>query len=720
MKKPLYLLVIFSLTAVSAIYLISIVIAYPLIGLKVTPVNSEQCVVTEVYPNGWANYQNIKRQQLIYCEPNSNHAFKLEKVNEMILPTNERVSVTYKAMPASYLIYSFLPIIYFILSFSIVLYLFFKIRLSKVSKMSSYLLLFISLAYLGSGVSARGDIFGLFITTLSLYVIPVLLLEYLRMMIPKKDPQVATLKMVLLYGFVFILALITTLTGVSKFILLPFVLLILVNLLYFIVQFHSIKKSIHFVKVRFFTGTFFLSLLPYILLTAVSEVLFEKQIVMAEHTALFLLFIPLSFVYANVKKVFLDFDWLIKSSLINIFLSLLPACLLAGTVYAKEGHSIFVFQVWLMAMVLIPACLFTKDFFAVYLLRSERKFHSSLTKLSQKSSQLHNEQALFLYVNQMIRDVLQVDDVKKVRYDSKELTSQSLNIGDLQQMNTGYALLVSQNSVAYTFITFSYKGKNTQLNKKEKSWLISVAHYTNIFIENLKKTEELVAEIEKLKEGSVSPTISRTLFLIGEKERVKLAQDIHDSILQELIFIYKNIEIIQNRDEQYLPSLEKVKFQLNEQINFIRETCYDLNPFFLKDIGLIDTLSTLLDRYRKTCTFEIDFQVSHVNHFADLSEEFVLVLYRIVQEWMNNAKKHSKANFIYISLSYRHDNFVLIYEDDGIGFNLNKENNGKHFGLIGLNERIQSLNGNLSIHTEPQQGLLLRVTIPNQRDDIDD
>ncbi|OZI11409.1 hypothetical protein CEW92_11655 [Bacillaceae bacterium SAS-127] len=373
-----------------------------------------------------------------------------------------------------------------------------------------------------------------------------------------------------------------------------------------------------------------------------------------------------------------------------------------------------------MAMVLIPACLFIKDFLAAYLLRSERKFHSSLTKLSQMSSQLHNEEALFLYVNQMIRDVLQVDNVKKVRYDSKELDSQSLNIGDLQQMNTGYALLVSQNSVAYTFITFSYKGKNTQLNKKERSWLISVAHYTNIFIENLKKTEELVAEIEKLREGSISPTISRTLFLIGEKERVKLAQDIHDSILQELIFIYKNIEIIQNRDEQHLPSLEKVKFQLNEQINFIRETCYDLNPFFLKEIGLIDALSTLLDRYRKTCTFEIDFQVSHVNHFADLSEEFVLVLYRIVQEWMNNAKKHSKANFIYISLSYRHDNFILIYEDDGIGFDLNEENNGKHFGLLGLNERIQSLNGNLSIHTEPQQGLLLRVTIPNQRNDVDD
>ncbi|OZI11408.1 hypothetical protein CEW92_11650 [Bacillaceae bacterium SAS-127] len=305
MKKPLYLSVIFSLTAVSAIYLISIVIAYPLIGLKVTPVNSEQCVVTEVYPNGWANYQNIKRQQLIYCEPSSNHAFKLEKVNEMILPTNERVSVTYKAMPASYVIYSFLPIIYFILSFSIVLYLFFNIRLSKVSKMSSYLLLFISLAYLGSGVSARGDIFGLLITTLSLYVIPVLLLEYLRMMIPKKDPQAATKKMLLLYGFVFILALITTLTGVSKFILLPFVLLTLVNLLYFIVQFHSIKKSIHFVKVRFFIGAIILSLLPYILLTAIPEVLFAKQIVMAEHTALFLLFIPLSFVYVNVKKYFL-------------------------------------------------------------------------------------------------------------------------------------------------------------------------------------------------------------------------------------------------------------------------------------------------------------------------------------------------------------------------------------------------------------------------------
>ncbi|WP_232713322.1 ATP-binding protein [Bacillus xiapuensis] len=718
--------------AISAVYFITVIIAHPLIGLRVIPISENKCVVTEVYSQGWASYKNINKETLVDCQTVSNTPFKLEKLDQIVRHYNKREIVTYKGMPISYLIYSFVPIIYFILCFLIALYLFFKKSSNYRSILSSYLLLLVSLAYLASGVSARADWFGMFITLISLYLIPILLLKYLRIMITKKPRRLSAKYRLLLYGLLFIIALINTLIGAAKFALMPFILLSLAVLLYFISQFWAIKQSIHFVKVRFFIWTIIFSLLPFILLSAITEVLFGTQLIAAENTAFFLLFIPLSFVYVNVQKVFFDFDLFIKRLLVNILISLLPASALSGMIYLKEGYSIFVFQVFLAAIVLMTAFLFLKDFIATYLLQNERKFHASLAKFSQVSSQIHDRQTLFSYLNRLVSAVLQVDDVKAVHYDinhqpqengqcsGQPLVKEPFSIGDLLELSDGYALAVSKSNGACTFLTFSYKQKTTQLNKEEKHWLKSIAHYTNILLENLKKTEDLVAEIEEMRDGGVSSTISRTLLLIGEKERVKLAQDIHDSILQELIFICKNIEIIQNQQGERTHALEDIKLQLSEQIDFIRETCYELNPFFLKEIGLIDSLTALLDKYRKSCGFEVDFQVSHAKFFMNIDEDMALILYRIVQELMNNAKKHSKANFIYVSLSYRQNHYVLVYEDDGVGFDLNQGPHQKHFGMIGLNERIRSLHGEWTIHTEPFQGLLLRATIPSQRNDAND
>ncbi len=727
MEKSRFPLIIFSLIAISAIYLITIITAYPLIGLRVTPLNNEICEVTEVYPYGWASYQNIKKKDRIYYQSDSDSTFKLDKQDQIILYPNEggirQIHVDYKGMPFGFYFYSFLPVLYFIVCYAIALYLYTKKGLNKISMNSSYLLLFIGLACLGSVVSTRGDMFGIFVTIFSLYLIPAMLLAYLQIMLSKRDSHPADNKKILLYGILLITAIILAIIGIPKFMLVPFLFMLLAVSYYFIIRFSTIKKSIHYVKVRFFIWTIIFSLCPFIFLSAVPEVLFEQQMVDAEYTALFMLFIPFSFVYANMKKVFFDFEFFIKRFLINFSISLIAGLMLAGVVYIKEGFSIFGFRVLLVSIILIMLLFYLKDILYTHLVREQRKFPDSLMKLSQRSGQLRDEQTLFSYVNQVISDVLHVDNVKMVRYKAKNdqdvegqvhasFIIHATDIGDLQETDNGYALLTGKSSLDYTFITFSYKKEMIQLNKEEKEWLKSIAHYINLLMENFKKTEDLLVEIEKFSKESTSTTLSRTLLLIGERERVKLAHNIHDSILQELIFISKNIELMQTMKDQPYDSLEKVKAQISEQIDFIRNTCYDLNPFFIKEFGLADSLTILIDRYRRTCNFEIDFQITHAHHFIGLSEEYSLMLHRIIQELMSNAKKHSQANFIYLSLSYRNSSFILIYEDDGIGFELGQEKSGKHFGLMGVQERIRSLNGEVFIHTEPKQGLLLKAVIP--------
>ena len=81
---------------------------------------------------------------------------------------------------------------------------------------------------------------------------------------------------------------------------------------------------------------------------------------------------------------------------------------------------------------------------------------------------------------------------------------------------------------------------------------------------------------------------------------------------------------------------------------------------------------------------------------------------------MNNAKKHSEAKYIHISLSYSRNHFVLIYEDDGVGFDFQQQSEPlKHFGLFNVRERIKSIQGEIFINSKPGQGLLFRATIPN-------
>ena len=234
------------------------------------------------------------------------------------------------------------------------------------------------------------------------------------------------------------------------------------------------------------------------------------------------------------------------------------------------------------------------------------KFQNSIHKYSQASNQIKDVQALFLCIKQLINDVLQIDDVKIVHYHlvhkyfciERTIEEQSWlrllkkpwSIGNVRELDRGYALLVGKSSSMYTFITFPYKRKMMKLNKEEKDWLMTIAHYTNLMLENFKKTDELLTEMQHITKTNHSSTISRTLFLLGEKERGKLAQDIHDSILQELISLYQNIEFIQNSGDSSLDSMEKIKIQVHEQIGFIRDACYDLNPPFLLEIGLLESI----------------------------------------------------------------------------------------------------------------------------------
>ncbi len=109
--------------------------------------------------------------------------------------------------------------------------------------------------------------------------------------------------------------------------------------------------------------------------------------------------------------------------------------------------------------------------------------------------------------------------------------------------------------------------------------------------------------------------------------------------------------------------------------------------------------------------YEIEFTADPLN--VSLNEEQILGMYRIVQELLNNASKHSKANKITMSLISRADHVHFSYSDDGVGMDLSAfEGSFQHMGIAGIEKRVLSLEGKVEFQSAPQQGFHVTIHFP--------
>lgn len=125
---------------------------------------------------------------------------------------------------------------------------------------------------------------------------------------------------------------------------------------------------------------------------------------------------------------------------------------------------------------------------------------------------------------------------------------------------------------------------------------------------------------------------------------------------------------------------------LLDAIHQIRITCNELRPPFLLKMGLVESLKSLFEYTRMFSNYEIEFTADPLN--VSLNEEQILGMYRIVQELLNNASKHSKANKITMSLISRADHVHFSYSDDGVGMDLSAfEGSFQHMGIAGIEKK---------------------------------
>ena len=214
--------------------------------------------------------------------------------------------------------------------------------------------------------------------------------------------------------------------------------------------------------------------------------------------------------------------------------------------------------------------------------------------------------------------------------------------------------------------------------------------------------------------------LSRQLISVIEEERKKLARDLHDEFGRALTTLHFDIEALRNA----LPGeLGELKTRCDESITLIEELGEDirnisseLRPGMLDHLGLVPTLEWYIaDFAKRVGGLHIDFRTVGIKERPD--PEIEIVLYRILQEALNNIAKHSEAKHVNILLTYSHPKLICTIKDDGVGFEQTEGMvpfvSGKQgIGLLGMRERVGSVGGTMDIRSKNAEGTMLRVELP--------
>jgi signal transduction histidine kinase len=197
------------------------------------------------------------------------------------------------------------------------------------------------------------------------------------------------------------------------------------------------------------------------------------------------------------------------------------------------------------------------------------------------------------------------------------------------------------------------------------------------------------------------------------EERNRLARELHDSVTQSLFSMDLHARAISTYMDKDLQKAREQILQLrqttHDTLQEMRSLIYDLRPISLKDSGLKQAMQKQVERYHSSlleCLLLWDCPQS----FSDTIESG---LFRIAQEALRNAVKHAAATKIQVSIKCVADQLILVVEDNGRGFDL-KNSTGKResFGILGMHERAELLNGVLQIETTVGKGTRVILKIP--------
>lgn len=757
MKKTTYQILIF-LTILLSIYLIVPTIKSPYFHANISLNESSDFVVTAVGPKGEAYKLGLKKDDIILeinGEKPENYMMykKLRKIEQVRTLTYEQDGkIMTKEIEQNYSQKEYFDYLIFptLMLVSCIILCFFlvsrQINRSATPPMFFFLLL-LGLGYMSSGASTRGDLLANIIVSISLSLAPVLLLNLL-IEVFKKIGVISKWKAYLksLYLLTIVLIAIIAVHDVSNFYypqlyniqLLFFSLIFGFNLIFLGNMYRRSQAVKGKTTVKILLLGVGLSFAPFIFLYIIPFLTIHTSLVDSEISTMFLFILPFTILYLILQDRVFDVDyWVnaVKSTFYYAgFIGLLfyIATLLIGN---KQPISNLFIVICVSFLVL-----FYKNHFALHrtkkLEQPYNDFHEQLNvHLNRGNLNNSSPQFFTLITDEIKRNIPRITtatyfEIEKVSHkiespvkDMSEiiqpymqlLTKNHQEIGAMINLKDGFCIYVHEKNDAWSFLYCGYKIDRTNLNPIERSWFKTIANYSNLLLTNQYTIENVIRELSDLKEGNThySRWLSKFLFSYSEKERVRLASDIHDAVLQELTIINHKLATLSKEplSTETIKEIQDIRELVLDCIFTTRETCNELVPPFLFEFGLIRAIENFIVKRHLEVNFHITF--TH-DGFSDrnLSEDYVITLFRITQELIANAHKHSQADDVHLTILKENNMIKFYYTDDGIGLDVSSINNdSNHFsGILGIIERVKSLDGEIEFLS--QKGLQVTISFP--------
>ena len=200
-----------------------------------------------------------------------------------------------------------------------------------------------------------------------------------------------------------------------------------------------------------------------------------------------------------------------------------------------------------------------------------------------------------------------------------------------------------------------------------------------------------------------------------EEERKRISREIHDGPAQMLANVLMRSDLVdrvfrERGAKEALNEIKSLKQMVRSALYEVRKIIYDLRPMALDDLGLIPTLKKYVQTAEDYNKIKINF--SFIGEEKRLPSKLEVALFRMIQESIQNAIKHAEATEITVKVEFRCGKVNAFIRDNGKGFDINQHKSDSSFGIMGMKERIELLEGNFSISSKIGEGTHVLIQVP--------
>ncbi|MEZ5106051.1 MAG: response regulator [Draconibacterium sp.] len=355
-----------------------------------------------------------------------------------------------------------------------------------------------------------------------------------------------------------------------------------------------------------------------------------------------------------------------------------------------------------------------------YLRREER-----FLQISEHARQFYwetDKKGTIVYVSPVIERILNIpilSIIGKMNYTELfqlETNSKGILLSEDSEIHdVEIELSANKKSIWLSFNSFPFFDKDESYNgNRGICFDITIRKRSEIELKNnIRKIERYQRKLKNL---------NKEISLIEEHERRKIAENLHDGLGQTLSLAYIKLSAIHNDGlpVEVKETIQTTSELLNKAITESRNLTYDLSPPILYELGLIAALKWKLDQIEKKNNISTFIYGEKTE--LKIKKEFVIFIYRIVAELLQNVLKHANASSITITISQTGKKYRFIVEDDGVGIKKDKSNiNYKMggFGLLSIKERLESLNGHFYLKSGAEKGTKAILEFPVYKKDLE-